>query len=226
MYRGYVLHAKPYQENSALLKLLVDGLGRVDAVARLGSGKRSLKSIVQPFQPLLFALSGRSELRNLNQIETASPAVPLSGDALYSAIYLNELLVRALAQVQSGESLFVPYHQTLIALAREFSQTPLRFFELTLLEELGCMPSLTHDANGVALDAAQLYRWLPESGFLPGDGVFPGRVLLALAARELDAADWSYAKRLTRVLLQPVVGERPLLSRQLFSNRALPKNQE
>ncbi|MCL1073640.1 DNA repair protein RecO [Shewanella dokdonensis] len=226
MYRGYVLHAKPYRENSVLLKLLVDGLGRVDAVARLGSGKRSLKSIVQPFQPLLFELSGRGELRSLSQIESASPAVPLTGDALYSAIYLNELLVRALAQIQSGESLFVPYHQTLMTLAREFSQTPLRFFELSLLEELGCMPSLTHDANGSALDATQLYRWLPEAGFLPGDGVFPGRVLLALAVRELEEADWPHAKRLTRILLQPVVGERPLLSRQLFRNREAPKNQE
>ncbi|MDF0533734.1 DNA repair protein RecO [Shewanella sp. A32] len=226
MHRGYVLHAKPYRETSALLRLLVDGLGRIDAIARLGSGKRSLKSVIQPFQPLLFELSGRGELRSLSQIESASPAVPLTGDALYSALYLNELLIRALGQVQSGESLFVPYHQTLMALAREFSQTPLRFFELTLLDELGCLPSLTLDANGVAVDAASHYRWLPESGFLAGDGIIPGRVLLALAARELLDADWPHAKRLTRLLLQPVVGDKPLMSRQLFSKRELPTNQQ
>ncbi len=123
-----------------LLNLLVDGLGRVDAVARVGSGKRSIKSIVQPFQPLLFQLSGRSDLRTLTQIESASPAVPLSGDALYAAMYLNELLVRVLGNHQSGEALFFSYHQSLLALAKGFEQTTLRYFELRLLSELGCMP--------------------------------------------------------------------------------------
>ncbi|MFQ6371324.1 DNA repair protein RecO [Shewanella sp. YIC-542] len=225
MHRGYVLHSKPYRENSVLVKLLVDGLGRVDAVARLGSGKRSVKGIVQPFQPLLFELYGRGELQTLRQLESASPAVPLTGDALYAAIYLNELLVRALKQVQSGEALFVAYHQTLMALAREFSQPPLRFFELSLLDELGCLPSLTHDANGMAVERDACYRWLPEAGFIQGEGMFPGRLLLGLAIRELDDKDWGYAKRLTRLLLQPVLGDKPLVSRQLFQARGSQSNQ-
>ncbi|MGL5668069.1 MAG: DNA repair protein RecO, partial [Shewanella sp.] len=57
MKRGYVLHHRPYRESSALVNLLVDGIGRVDAVARVGSGKRSIKSILQPFQPLIFEFS-------------------------------------------------------------------------------------------------------------------------------------------------------------------------
>ena len=94
MKRGYVLHHRPYRESSALVNLLVDGIGRVDAVARVGSGKRSIKSILQPFQPLIFEFSGKSELKNISQIEAAAPAVPLSGYSLYAGMYINELLMR------------------------------------------------------------------------------------------------------------------------------------
>ncbi|MFV7666583.1 DNA repair protein RecO [Shewanella algae] len=225
MLRGYVLHARPYRESSMLLNLLVDGLGRVDAVARVGSGKRSIKSIVQPFQPLLFQLSGRSDLRTLTQIESASPAVPLSGDALYAAMYLNELLVRVLGNHQSGEALFFSYHQSLLALAKGFEQTTLRYFELRLLSELGCMPSLVKDADGADIQADGCYRFIPEQGFIPfiGDAkrqeALPGSTLLALAENRLQQEDWQAAKVLTRQLLRPLLGDKPLLSRQLFARR-------
>ncbi|WP_417761277.1 DNA repair protein RecO [Shewanella sp.] len=219
MQRGYLLHTSAYRESSLLVRLLVDKIGRVDAVARVGSGKRSLKSILQPFQPLLFELSGRSELRSMYQIESASPAVPLSGDALYAGMYLNELLMRTLSVHQTGESLFLPYHRTLLQLARAFDEASLRYFEVNLMHELGCMPSLSHDATGDTLSADISYRYLTEAGFLPGEGRYQGAMLQRLATEALVAEDFAAAKHLTRNLLAPLLGDKPLLSRQLFAGR-------
>ncbi|QSX34714.1 DNA repair protein RecO [Shewanella avicenniae] len=219
MQRGYLLHSSAYRENSQLVRLLVDNLGRVDAVVRVGSGKRSLKSVLQPFQPLLFELSGHSDLRNMQQVESASPAVPLSGDALYAGMYLNELLMRTLSVHQSGENLFLPYHRTLLQLAHEFAEPTLRYFEVTLMQDLGCMPSLNHDASGELIATDTQYRYLIESGFIRGEGRYSGAMLARLATESLRDDDLVGAKHLTRTLLAPLLGEKPLVSRQLFAGR-------
>ncbi len=43
MLRGYILHHRPYRESSVIVNLLVDGVGRIDALVRVGSGKKTLK---------------------------------------------------------------------------------------------------------------------------------------------------------------------------------------
>ncbi|KFZ38312.1 DNA recombination protein RecO [Shewanella mangrovi] len=219
MQRGYLLHTSAYRENSQIVRLLVDNLGRVDAVVRIGSGKRSLKSVLQPFQPLLFELSGRSDLRSMQQVESASPAVPLSGDALYAGMYLNELMMRTLSVHHSGESLFLPYHRTLLQLAHGFTEDTLRYFEVTLMHDLGCLPSLSHDANGQPIEAELSYRYLTEEGFIVGEGRYSGSVLQRLAHESLLVEDLPVAKHLTRTLLAPLLGDKPLVSRQLFAGR-------
>lgn len=225
MERGYLLHSRPYRENSAIVNLLVDGAGRVDAVARLGSGKRSSRALLQPFQPLLFSLSGKGELRTLNQPEAYAPAIPLQGDALYAAMYLNELLMRCLSHSHGAEGLFFDYHQTLMAMARSFSQPQLRYFELKLLTELGACPSLIRDASGDAIEAGLGYRPGSEGGLVTSlqANAIPGRTLLALANQTLESEDFAAAKQLLRSLLAPFVGEKPLVSRQLFASRARPE---
>lgn len=225
-----MLHHRPYRESSVIVNLLVDGIGRVDAIARLGSGKRSIKSILQPFQPLIFQLSGKSELKTLYQVEAASPAIPLVGDSLYAGIYLNELIVRCLPIHQSAEGLFLPYHQSLISLASSLEQAKLRYFEQALLYELGCMPSLEVDVQGDDIDSQSAYRLLPEEGFIPvvlnpsasgqarfGAGQYSGKMLLGLKQNHLTDEDYSQAKHLMRTLLAPLLGTKPLNSRKLFA---------
>ncbi|MGI2257790.1 DNA repair protein RecO [Shewanella sp. GXUN23E] len=226
MERGYVLHSRPYRESSVIANLLVDGVGRVDAVVRLGSGKRSLKSIIQPFQPLLFSLSGRGDLKTLSQVEPMSPAIPLNGDSLYAGMYLNELLIRLLQH--GGESLFLVYHRALMVLAREFGETQLRLVELALLKELGCMPSLTVDGAGQRIIPDGRYQYLPEQGFWPlMDGVgevrcWCGNALLALENSHISTEDLPALKALMRLLLHPLLGDKPLRSRALFAGRRSP----
>ncbi|MGL5359228.1 MAG: DNA repair protein RecO [Shewanella sp.] len=222
MKRGYVLHHRPYQESSALVNLLVDGIGRVDGVARVGSGKRSIKSILQPFQPLIFEFAGRSELKTLTQIEPAAPAVPLAGHSLYAGMYINELLVRTLPVHQTAESLFIIYHQTLVGLAATFCQAKLRYLELALLHELGAMPSLSRDTQGEPLNPPDYYQLLPELGFQfvlnsRARHTYQGAMLIALKDNQLMPEHFLEAKRLMRAMLQPLLGTKPLLSRQLFT---------
>ncbi|WP_428618164.1 DNA repair protein RecO [Shewanella sp.] len=220
MQRGYVLHTRPYRESSVLVNLLVDGLGRVDAVARLGSGKSSIKSILQPFQPLLFQLSGRSSLKSLYQVEAASPAVPLSGSDSFAGLYLNELMVRCLSVEHGAEQFFFTYHKTLMAMAASFSEAQLRQFELALLKELGVMPSLSRDIDGSPIEADYYYRLLSEEGFStalgPKPNHFSGKMLLALEQDKLVADQFKQAKLLMRQLLAPLLGDKPLKSRALF----------
>ncbi|QQX81459.1 DNA repair protein RecO [Shewanella sp. KX20019] len=227
MERGYVLHSRPFRESSVLVNLLVDGKGRVDAVARLGSSKNSIRSIVQPFQPLIFQLQGKSDLKNLKQVEAASPAVPLTGHCLYSGLYLNELLIRCLTVQHSAEDLFFNYHQTLIAMAKEFNQSQLRYFELALLQELGTMPSLENDPSGAFITGSGFYRLEIDHGFMPVIATaynqhkfFTGAMLVALKEQSLLTEHASEAKKLMRQLLAPTLGSKPLHSRSLFIKKA------
>ncbi|MCF1427177.1 MAG: DNA repair protein RecO [Shewanella sp.] len=226
MKRGYVLHSRPYRESSMIVNLLVDGEGRVDAVVRLGSGKRSLKSIIQPFHPLLFSLSGCSDLKTLSRVEPMSPAIPLHGDSLYAGMYLNELLMRLVHH--GGESLFLVYHRAIMTLAREFGETQLRLVELALLKELGCMPCLTLDGLGQEILPEQRYQFLAEQGFWPLiEGVsdvrgWYGSALLGLDKAQITAEDLPALKMLMRLLLHPLLGDKPLRSRALFAGRRSP----
>ncbi len=229
MKRGYVLHHRPYRESSALVNLLVDGVGRVDAVARLGSGKRSIKSILQPFQPLIFEFSGKSELKSLTQIEAAAPAIPLSGYSLYSGMYINELLMRTLSVHHNAEALFFIYHQSLIGLATEFCESKLRYLELALLRELGAMPSLIRDTQGEPLMSDYFYQLIPEHGFQfvlnsRARHAYEGAMLIALNDNQLIEEQFISAKRLMRAMLQPLLGSKPLISRQLFIKAAHSTN--
>jgi len=227
MKRGYVLHHRPYRESSVLVNLLVDGIGRVDVVARTGSGKRFIKSILQPFQPLIFEFSGKSELKTLTQVEAAAPAVPLSGQSLFAGMYINELLVRTLSVQHNAEELFLIYHQALVGLAAKFCQSQLRYIELALLRELGFMPSLSRDTQGEPLVAEDYYQLVPELGFQfvlnsRARNAYQGAMLTALNDNQLTDAHFLSAKLLMRSLLTPLLGTKPLLSRQLFVSTAVP----
>lgn len=227
MKRGYVLHHRPYRESSVLVNLLVDGIGRVDVVARTSSGKRSIKSILQPFQPLIFEFSGKSELKTLTQVEAAAPAVPLSGQSLFAGMYINELLVRTLSVQHNAEELFLIYHQALVGLAAKFCQSQLRYIELALLRELGFMPSLSRDTQGEPLVPDDYYQLVPELGFQfvlnsRARNAYQGAMLTALNDNQLTEAHFLSAKLLMRSLLTPLLGTKPLLSRQLFVSTAVP----
>ena len=225
---AFVLHTRPYRESSQLVDLFCAGVGRLTLVARGSRGPRSAqKALLQPFIPLSLSWRGKGELKNLDQLELEAPPLKLQGAALYSALYLNELLYYLLEQHTAYFELFDYYRQALQLLTLEPSPEPvLRQFELLLLEALGYGIDFRHDGgNGLAIEPERDYLYLAECGFVasmsePGAGpLFLGRHLLAMAeGRFDDPALLQAAKRFCRLALKPYLGNRPLKSRELFQN--------
>lgn len=219
---AYVLHSRAYKETSALVDFFTPQ-GRMRAVLRRARGKGG--SLVRPFVPLELELRGRGELKNVGRMDSAGIAAWLHGDALFSGLYLNELLMRLLPAEAPFPVLFEHYTLTLQALAAGRPLEPLlRSFEWRLLDELGYAFSLRHDVNDQPIAADGLYRLRVDAGLerieLVQPGLFRGTELLALAEADWDAPGALLAaKRLMRQALAVHLGAKPLVSRELFRKR-------
>ncbi|MFS2161593.1 DNA repair protein RecO [Pseudomonas sp. Pseusp122] len=216
---AFVLHSRAYRENSALVDFLTPQ-GRLRAVLRSAKGKAG--SLARPFVPLEIEFRGRGELKNVGRMEAAGVANWMVGEALFSGLYLNELLIRLLPAEDPHPAVFDHYAATLLALAEGRALEPLlRSFEWRLLDDLGYGFALDQDINGEPLAADGLYRLQVDAGlervYMVQPGLFQGVELLAMAE-----ADWhapgalAAAKRLMRQALAVHLGGRPLVSRELF----------
>jgi DNA repair protein RecO (recombination protein O) len=192
---AYVLHRYDWSESSLILDLFTRDLGRV-AVAAKGAKRpySQLRPVLLPFQRLNVsfgktAADEAAEVQTLRQAEWSGGQPMLSGAALFSGFYLNELLMKLLARHDPHPLLFDAYAGTLPMLAAggDAEQAALRAFELVLLRELGLLPELT----AVTLTAAdlqpnRLYALRPESGVValadPDEPGSSGTELVALQA--------------------------------------------
>ncbi len=220
MLHAYFLHARPYRETSLLVDALTAEQGRVSGVWR--GGRRNKNGVPQLFQPLLMDVAGEAELKNLRQVEMAGPALMLSGAALFSAFYLNEILVRLLPRDEPHPSLFVFYVETLGGLlGQDNPALLLRRFEGHLLDALGYGIDFGHDnESGEPVLAAFSYDFHPERGFSRSratKAMFSGVTLMQLAAGDFSSPEAAAAaKQVHRLALARLLGSRPLKSRELF----------
>lgn len=237
LHRCWLLHARPYRDTSLLLDLFTQEEGRVGAIARgvraVGKGKAiSKRSLLQPFVPLQVSLAGRGELRTLGQTEALSAGIPLLGERLLSALYVNELLVRLLPSHEKESEVFEDYGRLLQALAGSAELEPLlRNFELQLLDVLGYGLQLTHDVvTGEVIHAEAWYQLQQDGGFIRQPAsvsdtltLYAGNDLLALVRRDFSSVETRRsAKRLLRSALQQQLGSRELASRALFAKPMVP----
>ena len=222
---GFLLHRRSYRETSYLSDLFTLELGKVSAVARgVRGNKGDKKSLLQSFQPLLLSISGKHELRNLNQLESAGSMLKLVGHQLFSAMYLNELLNRLLPKEVPHPELFVAYQQSLNWLANNGDIEPcLRQFELLLLDDMGYGIDLTQEyENGHTVEADVEYCLVLENGIrridnnAKGSNRFSGEALLQVSHNVWTPQSLQCAKRITRMALSPLLGHKPLKSRELF----------
>ncbi|MEP0356078.1 MAG: DNA repair protein RecO [Paraglaciecola sp.] len=222
---GFVLHRRAYRETSFLTDLFTLEMGKVSAVIKgVRGNKNDKKSLLQPFQPLLFSLSGKHELRNLNQLESAGKTLKLSGHPLFCAMYLNELLNRLLPKEVPHPELFEYYKASLTALQSECEIEPcLRQFELLLLDELGYGMDLNHDfETGQSIEAHVDYCLVLEQGIKVigpesiGSNRFSGESLIAISNNIWTTNSLKCAKYITRTALAHLLGSKPLKSRELF----------
>src|SRR5512139_3740517 len=124
---AFVLHHYDWSESSVILDLFTRELGRLAVVAKGAKRPYSqLRPVLLPFQRLQVSLgkppkaegAGEvSEVQTLRAAEWAGGAAMLTGAALFSGFYLNELLMKLLARSDPHSALFDLYAQTLPTLA-------------------------------------------------------------------------------------------------------------
>ena len=154
---AYVLHRYDWSESSLILDLFTREQGRV-AVAAKGAKRpySQLRAVLLPFQRIHVNLGraardeASSDVQTLRGAEWAGGAAMLTGAALFSGFYLNELLMKLLARHDPHPALFDTYAATLPTLAETDDVTveaALRAFELSLLQQVGVLPDLSVDTQ-------------------------------------------------------------------------------
>jgi len=225
---AYVLHARAWRETSLLLEVFTRDFGRVGLLARSvrGSRARLPRSSLEPMQALRVDWAGSGELPTLAAVEPVGAPRVFRGEALLSAMYVNELLVRLTARNDPHPALFDRYGGLLDELMDAGSLAwSLRCFERDLLEAIGYALQLEVAADtGRPIEAGASYDYLPESGAVAAVGHpdavrVRGSALCALATGERpDAQDMAALRRLMRNLIGRQVGSRGLQSWRVLAD--------
>jgi DNA repair protein RecO (recombination protein O) len=222
---AFVLHSYPYKETSLIVEVFARDYGRVPLMAKGAKRPHSqLRGVLQTFQPLQVAWTGKSEVRTMVSAEWVGGLRPLERSALLCGFYLNELLVKLLARDDPHAALFDHYVAALNQLAHdEPPAIVLRKFELGLLKETGVAGNISAvAATGQAVLAEQLYVIDPERG--PREAmvsdtmpVVNGKTLLDMEAGDYtDTTTQQQSKFLMRHLLSHHLNGLTLNTRQIL----------
>lgn len=222
---AFVLHRRPFRDTSQLLDIVSRDLGKLSLVARGSrSAKSRLRGIIRPFQPLRLSWVIRSDLGTLTGAENDGAPNSLSGDALLSGYYVNELLIDFLHRHDPQPEIFDLYRQTISALSSAGNPAPcLRVFEVELLRLLGYALNLDHEAtSNEPIESSAYYHYRVEHGPVrvnrnSGAMVFEGRVLQGIQDRRYDDADvLRGASQLLRSVVHHHLGGKELKSRKVL----------
>ena len=185
---AWLLHHRPFRDSSQILDILSRDHGHLAVVAK-GSrrAKSKLRGILRPFLPLQLSWVIRSDLGTLTGAEMDGAPLTLTGDALLSGYYVNELILKLTHRHDPQPEIFAAYGRTIECLAGNQEVAPfLRQFEIELLRMLGYALNLDHDTETrAALRPQHLYEYRPEEGPVPvsdrdGPMIFTGAELEAV----------------------------------------------
>ncbi len=228
MHRAYILHRRNYTDSRSILECWTELYGRVAVSAREPRKKNSTRYMLFTAYEVLW--QGHSELKTLKVCEPATPRTgTLTGTGSLCGLYINELILRLLPPWDPNPDIFFLYESTLALLAevidRKASEPVLRRFERELLSSLGFGVDYRHCClSGREIEPDRHYELIVQSGFeqtaLPHDpvnGVFRGDEIQA-TERLVFTGDGQRraAKYMMRRMLEPLLGARPLKSRDLF----------
>ncbi|MGI9221000.1 MAG: DNA repair protein RecO [Woeseiaceae bacterium] len=222
---AFILHHRPFRDTSQLLDVLSREHGKLALVARGSRGAKSrLRGVLRPFMPLSMSWVQRSDLGTLTGAELHGAPLRLSGDALLSGYYVNELLLHFLHRHDPQPEIFDIYAQTIASLCATDDVAPcLRQFEIELLRHLGYAVNLDHEADSHSpLQAEESYEFRFEQGPVKvartdGRLVFSGATLMAVAAQKFDDPDvLRAANRLLREVIGFHLGGKELKSRKVL----------
>lgn len=222
---AWLLHHRPYRDTSRILDILSRDHGRLSLVARGSRAPRSrLSGILRPFLPLTVSWVMRTELGTLTGAELRGRPIALTGDALMSGYYINELLLHLLHRHDPQPEIFSAYARTVERLGSgpEVPQV-LRAFEIELLRLLGYGLILDHDTERQApLKGNARYEYRVEQGPVEvgdrqGSMLFSGATLAAIRDGDFSSAEvLDAAGRLLRQVIAHHLGGRELKTRRVL----------
>ena len=221
---GYLIHHRKYRERSHIVHLFTQEHGRVDGILR--------QTPPPQYQPICLQASGKSELKNFTKLEIVNQPIFFFGDAFFSGIYLNEILLRLCPLEVQMEQSFAQYAHTLTQLQQlaqqadpnQFLKQILRQFEHELLEDLGYALDFSTDANQLEIQASLNYIFQLNEGFIPtaqaSRATLNGQQILSMCqyekGRDFGLEQLQLLTKLYRQMISSLLGDRPLKSRQLW----------
>lgn len=213
---AFLLTAKPWRESSLWVELFSRSYGRVAVLARSARTRQSeLRGVLVPFVPMSASWYGSQELKTLHRAEWLGGWRQPQGRALFSGLYVNELVYKLTAREDPHPALYDALHAVMQTIANEANHVAaLRRFEWTLLTELGFAPDLQQDEHGGAVTSDRRYWLRPEHAPLPFEeagGLPPGEVqgvavdgssLIQLRSGSFESGEsLQQALKLTRMLI-------------------------
>lgn len=226
---AFLLSSRPWSESSLQIEIFSRDYGRVVMLARSARRRQSeLRGVLVPFVPLQLSWYGNNELKTLHRAEWVGGWPQPQNQALFSAMYVNELVLKLTAREDSLPSIYHAMYAVLQSICGGEHLAALRYFEWSLLHTLGVAPDISQDNLEQAIVCHERY-WLraehapvllmqaqqlsaQEKGI-----VVHGHTLNALSNQSLASQpEWHQeALRLTRMLLDFRLPD-GILSRQIL----------
>lgn len=226
VYKAWFLRSRASGDTSLRTSFLTEELGIVEALYKGGRSPKK-KVCLQPFTPLWVSLNLHRDSFYVRHIESDTCGFSLSGQALFSGLYVNELLYLMHPPQESSSILFNTYVASLEALSlgggRLVIEPVLRRFERTLLTISGYSISFMHDAeSGLVIQPNSYYQFIPGLGFVLSSSGYSGAHLLALSEDNLkDSEVLAVAKQIMRTAIHHATDGKEIYSRKLFAAAAL-----
>ncbi|PIT48625.1 MULTISPECIES: DNA repair protein RecO [Snodgrassella] len=211
---AFLLTSRPWSESSLQIEIFSRDYGRVVMLARSARRRQSeLRGVLVPFVPLQLSWYGNNELKTLHRAEWVGGWRQPQDQALFSALYVNELVLKLTAREDPLPQVYTALHTALQSITGGEHLSALRYFEWSLLRALGVAPDISQDNQGRAIIDYERY-WLraehapvllmqAELSAQENGIIVHGHTLNALTSQTLAAQpQWhSEAIRLTRMLL-------------------------
>lgn len=215
---AFVLQSWNWKETSLLVEFFTLKHGKVIAVAR--GAKRAgshFRGLLTSFSPLKIGFTGQNEVKNLMRAQWLGGFFPIEGEALFSAFYVNELLIRLLPREDPMPELFAAYAKVLEKLADPQANhtVALRTFELELMERLGYGLPMTGEPW--YWDGEELKPWSEEVIESDRHLVIDADMIRKLHDKDFRSKQTlAFAKVLMRKMIAHYAGDKPLNTRRIF----------
>ncbi|WP_058535599.1 DNA repair protein RecO [Legionella saoudiensis] len=218
---AWVVHKQWTGDTSARVTFFTRDSGLIHCLCKGGRTPKK-QALLQAFTPLWLTIEERYERFYMKTVESISPSLVFEGNALFSALYVNEILYYVLGLQAPDPALFEAYLFTLngLTLAKDRSvlEVLLRRFEWALLTSSGYSFSLTHEARSEALIRMDgHYQFIAGEGFVLSNQGIPGTHIFALAQNNLMEPEYlRSAKIIMRKAVDHLLGGREIKARSLY----------